>query len=145
MNGMDTLKEKIYDVYGGLKALMVIQNQVSGMVIGAIPPIGQTPTKAQVTTYFLAMMVEVGELVQELNWKPWKETFEPDPKKVADEFADILAFLGLILVYLRAHGITPFDLADAYETKTRTNIDRFSGKVAGYKIVQTTDPAPKDV
>jgi len=109
----------------GLKSLSNVQIGVSDLV-GAIPSDGELPTGDQLRTYFLALMVETTELMNELNWKPWKKTQkEIDKPKVCDEFADILAFLGIITVYLESFGITSEELAAAYTKKSKVNVERF--------------------
>jgi hypothetical protein len=119
-------------LFAGLSVLLDTQGLVSGMVSNALPHSGP-PTRDQVRTYFLATMVELVELMNELNWKPWKRSErEPDVEKVADEFADILAFLGVILNYLKAYGIDPYTLAGQYARKSKINVDRFNGLVEGY-------------
>ena len=122
------------DLASGLKFLQDVQSVSSALTKDCIPPRGKKPSKDNVRTYSLALMIELGEFVQELNWKPWKEDKEINKIRVADEFADILAFLGILIVYMDAFGISPTDLARAYLSKTEVNIDRFLGKVDGYKV-----------
>ncbi len=85
-------------------------------------------------TYVLAMMVELSELVQELDWKPWKSQTKPvDRHRVADEYADVLAFLGIITANVMAQtALTAQDLAEAFDRKTLVNISRANGQVEGY-------------
>lgn len=109
------------------------------MVPGAIT--NAPPTPDQIRTYFLALIVETVELMNELpGWKPWKKPKLMNPEYVMDEFADILAFLGVILNYLRELGIDPADLADAYARKTNINIARFNGEVEGYGVKDGSQP-----
>lgn len=124
------------DVKYGLQALADTQKIVSGMVKGAITE--DSPTKDQLCVYFLALIRELTELLNELNWKPWKNEFTPNAPKVIDEFADILAFQGLIIVYLEKLGISQTDLANGYAMKTRVNIERFRGEHPGYEINRRT-------
>jgi dimeric dUTPase (all-alpha-NTP-PPase superfamily) len=105
---------------------------VSSLVEGCIPETGEKATPDQLRTYFLALNVELMELLQELSWKPWKNTKQIDEARVADEFADVLAFLGIIVVYLDSLGVPPSVLASAYAIKSRVNVERLLGKVAGY-------------
>jgi hypothetical protein len=110
----------------GLWMLAENQRVVSLPVAGAIPSM-DGPTKDAIRSYSLALMIEIAEFVQTLDWKPWK-TKSVDPDRVVDEFADILAFLGVILLQLEAMGITPGMLARGYTQKSIVNIERFLGK-----------------
>ena len=122
------------DLRAGLGFLFTIQCTTSAINPGCIPELGTTPTPDQLRTYFMALVVETSELLQELNWKPWKRDKAISSVRVADEFADILAFLGIILVYLQRLGISLDELTAAYESKTEVNIDRFLGRVEGYGV-----------
>ncbi len=111
-----------------LKMLAYNQRKVSSMVPDCIPMEGQVPSKDAVRSYALALFIELGEFVQELDWKPWQNKKEINTAKVAEEFADILAFIGIILVQLEHLGITEEVLAEAYRAKSVVNIMRFLGK-----------------
>lgn len=107
----------------GLDVLCGTQEDVSGLVPGAT----DTPmTQDQVATYTLALLQEVHEFGNELGWKPWKENGF-NPERAADEFADILAFLGLFIHLLDQSGVSPQMLADAYRKKSINNVGRFLG------------------
>lgn len=121
-----------YRVAIGLQALRETQAQVSAHVEGAITP--DSPTKEQLQLYSLSLIREVTEWLDTLNWKPWKTDKELSFKRTTDEFADILAFLGLLTVYMLNLGITPTDLADAYVNKTAENLARFNGERPGYEV-----------
>lgn len=112
----------------GLLALTNTQRGVSSLVEN----FEGTPTKEQIASTVLAMIVETSELGQELNWKPWKKVKDIDVARVTDEFADILAFLGLLMVHLQRMGIEPGHLAEAYRKKTKVNLSRLKGEVQGY-------------
>lgn len=120
---------------GGLQALRDTQEVVSAMVPDTVPASGEF-TKPIVTATALSMIMEVCELVNEhIPWKPWKPA-KPleNPEKAMDEFADILAFLGLMIVIMeRRTGCTVADLVEAYKKKTVVNMNRFSGKVEEYR------------
>lgn len=89
--------------------------------------------KDAMRAYFAAMVVELSELMQELDWKPWKTKEVIDKAAVADEFADFLAFAGVLTANVMAQtGLTPDDLAQAFERKTSINIQRARGEVDGY-------------
>ena len=116
----------------GLKVLWSTQRVASSPMLRE-----STKNMEYMRVYCLALLVEVGEFVNELAWKPWKPNKKVDIVKLQEEFADILAFLGIILVLLsRIHPeINPSTLADAYVTKTTLNIARISGQVEGYEGV----------
>lgn len=112
-----------------LTYLAANQRRVSAAVPGCIPGVGETPSKDTLRTYVLAIFVELGEFLQELDWKPWKTKADVDKEKVAAEFADILAFLGVLLVQLQEGlGIDASDLAIAYKNKSVVNVERFLGQ-----------------
>lgn len=96
-------------------------------------------TKDLLAIYGNALMIEVAEFVNETPWKQWKLA-EPtsltrvQKEVIAEEFADILAFLGTWIHLLNGMGIPPFALAEAYHTKTKVNHARFSGEHEGYGI-----------
>lgn len=120
------------DIALGLRALMQVQRFISSGVDGCIV---ENPGTDQVLTYGHALIHEVGEWMDEMEWKPWKVSkFGGSPFRIADEWADILAFAGVLIYYMNQRGISPEHLAEAYLTKTRTNYRRISGEVEGYEI-----------
>lgn len=132
--GSEALQTCAEDITDALEALRQVQTIVSGH----LGPQELEPTKQNIVLYFLALLDEVTELLHELNWKKWANTKTIDPKKVASEFADILAFLGVITLYLDKLGISPSMLGQAYTAKSQVNINRFNGKVAGYEQTDWT-------
>ncbi len=116
----------------GLAFLCDTQKAVSGLVPGALEL-----SKENISVYGTALLSEVMEFINELGWKPWKN-IERNHDKIVDEFADILAFLGLFVNYLDDIGLTPDKLTEAYTAKTKENIDRFNGKYLdkGYPKLQ---------
>lgn len=119
------------DLANGLDALATVQKLVSAPVPGAIPVGTQHPSKDAVRTYTLALMVEVAEWVQTLDYKPWKNSdlqsdLRESKERVADEFADILAFLGILVVYMEQFGINTEDIAAAYAAKSAENVRRIT-------------------
>jgi NTP pyrophosphatase (non-canonical NTP hydrolase) len=122
------------EIADGLLALAEVQEFVSGHVPSANPVTGNVGSE-QVLTYGFALLKEVTELMDELQWKSWKPRKAVDTARAADEFADILAFLGLYVHYMRRlAGLAPEDLAAAYARKSQVNVDRFTGKVVGYRV-----------
>lgn len=119
------------DLKQGFEALQTIQRVVSGAVPGAIPGPEDHNSKDAVRTYTLAMMVEIAEWVQTVGWKPWKDSdtdsfLREHSSVVAEEFADILAFLGILLIYMDNWNITAEDVADAYLAKSVVNVERIT-------------------
>lgn len=70
--------------------------------------------------YALALMVEAGELVQTLPWKPWKKG-DINKAKTLDELADVLIFAGDLSLCL---GFTAEDIEDAIEAKINRVVKR---------------------
>ena len=101
-----------------------------------------------VRTTFLALMVETAELLQLFDWKQWKRPMDITGERrarVADEFADVLAFLGYVVLFCERHfGLSPQALADQYARKTRLNAERLAGRVAGYGVRTGRPGQPED-
>lgn len=130
----DLKSMRIVSLENALHVLKDTQSTVSLPVEGCIPAPGELPSKDALRTYVLAMQVELMEFVQTLDWKPWKQKYNIDVERVVDEFADILAFQGVLIYYLYLFGITPEMLSEGYRKKSIENIDRFLGnKGAEYK------------
>lgn len=126
----DKTRKANTNLVAGLRHLVEVQRQVSGMVPGTIT---EEVTNEQVTTSAFALNGEVFELAQKLGWKPWKANkasfAHEEAYDIAEEYADILAFLGLFTNYvLQRTGLTIEELAEAYQQKTEKNIRRFEGK-----------------
>jgi NTP pyrophosphatase (non-canonical NTP hydrolase) len=99
--------------------------------ISALAGVTGIPTNKQVTEMAFALNGEVFELAQELGWKSWKDNPELDIKqveKIAEEFADIMAFFGALTVLVqRRTGLTIENLVTAYLLKSYKNVQRFYG------------------
>mgnify|MGYP000429717305 CR=1 FL=1 len=124
----DLSVSRIVSLENALHSLKDIQSVVSLPVEGCIPVEGELPSKDAIRTYVLAMTVELMEFVQTLDWKPWKQKSNLDIERIVDEFADILAFQGVLIYYLYLLGISPEMLELGYRKKSIENIDRFLGK-----------------
>lgn len=110
----------------GLSVLASTQENTSLLVPGAA--VENRPTPDQIALYMLCLVDELGELAKEMGYKTWKP-MEIDNERVADEFADVLAFFGLITHYvMELTGLDEKDLAEAYRAKTFRNIERFLGE-----------------
>jgi NTP pyrophosphatase (non-canonical NTP hydrolase) len=112
----------------GLGELLRTQKVVSGLIPGHVtdPVINR-----QVMLACFALQGEVFELAQELGWKDWKGNKEMTKEQtavIAEEFADILAFLGYLMILVETRtGLSVADISDAYMAKSKKNIDRFHG------------------
>ncbi len=92
------------------------------------------PTRANVSTFSLALVAEVVELANELQWKPWRLPTEPDAGRALEEIPDVLAFLGIVLNWLSHYGISMGDVAEGFAGKCELNVRRMNGKVEGYGV-----------
>lgn len=86
----------------------------------------ETMTAEQKTQHSMLMHncinVECSEMLQELNWKPWKKTKKDvDEAKVREEIIDVFHFLLELMII---HGITATDLRYTYEAKMAINNKR---------------------
>ncbi len=86
----------------------------------------------------LAMVSELGELLDEVNFKWWKNEKPVDDAAVRGELVDILHFF--ISMCLKA-GMDADSLFEGYIEKNRENYDRQYGRSAkpGYEAVQKED------
>ena len=80
----------------------------------------------------MAMQVELAELLDEVNYKWWKNKKPVDIKKVHEELADILHFF--ISACITA-GLSAQSLFEVYNSKNKENHNRQQGKSdkQGYK------------
>jgi NTP pyrophosphatase (non-canonical NTP hydrolase) len=114
-----------HHVFWGLAALADCQGIVSGRVPGALDG-----SREAVTTYAYGLIEEIHETVREIGWKPWKDPTPPNTGRVVEEFADVLAFLGILTINLAgACNLTPLELiwkvAEQYEKTSAVNAQRF--------------------
>lgn len=127
----------------GLSELFARQREVSGLIPGHI---SDEPTNYNILLGSFALIGEVFELAQELGWKDWKDNKEMTAEHravIAEEFADILAFLGYLLHLVVTRADLSVDvLAEAYFAKTEKNVARFEGTSgeAGYSGVVASQP-----
>ena len=81
----------------------------------------------------LAMLSEMAELIDEVNFKWWKNPKPVDEVKVKEELVDILHFfISMCLIY----DMDAKELYDMYMDKNKENFDRQNGKSAkeGYDV-----------
>jgi NTP pyrophosphatase (non-canonical NTP hydrolase) len=77
----------------------------------------------------LGLMVEAGELFNAAKCKPWRldhpgpmgVTYGREREELLAEFADVLAFLGILVYQLDEAGFTAREVADAYVRKSEEN------------------------
>ncbi len=81
----------------------------------------------------LAMISELAELIDEVNFKWWKNPKPVNPENVKEELVDILHFF--VSMCLRA-GLDSNELYERYIAKNKENFDRQHGLSAkkGYEV-----------
>lgn len=114
----------VADMKAGLRGWQEAQEFVSGHLEGAT-----NLTPENMRTLLLAMHSEVDEWGKEIGWKPWKPVNpgDVDVPRMTDEFADLLAFMGLAMTYMTGLGVGTDELVDAYVKKSVHNIRVLSG------------------
>lgn len=135
-----------YDVIGAAILSAAIENLIEAEKrINFQRPKDMSGDKAVLAAYHSALTTELGELMQELDAKIWKTRTKPiDPKRVADEIADCLAFFAIVIANACAQsGITPRDIADQFVLKAHVNLERAKGQIAGYTYDAATLQPPQ--
>lgn len=114
-------------IWNGLLAMKNIHDATNRLVIHNGKVLSEVLDQPDVLrTYVLATFVELAEFIQVLPWKPWRVSVKTvDKDKVLDEFADILAFIGVLMTILHDMGFSTYDIASAYVKKERINVSRF--------------------
>lgn len=80
----------------------------------------------------LALMVELGEVVEEAKFKWWKNSADIDEAKLKEEIVDVLHFfLGMCI----DAGMTADELFDIYLKKNKQNYDRQNGLSGDYSLL----------
>jgi hypothetical protein len=81
----------------------------------------------------LALHVELGELFNALSIKPWRMDHRSPHRynktgsgHVTEEFADVIAFTGVLIRLLVKSGVRPHELVSAYLDKSAVNVRRFT-------------------
>lgn len=86
-------------------------------------------TAQNISTYFLALFVELAETLNELDWKPWKLNHKVDKAKVLKEWGDINAFYLIVAdLICRRLDMTPAELMQSYFDVSDENVRRFESK-----------------
>lgn len=119
----------------GLMGLVECQRIVSRHVPGALDGSRET-----ITAYAYGLTEEIHEVVREIGWKPWKTPSIPDKARVIEEYADVLAFLGILTVNLaEACAVSPEEfVAQAcaqYARTSQRNVARFEHGQEGANVV----------
>lgn len=86
--------------------------------------IPEIPWNVWIQKEVLAMVSELGELLDEVSFKWWKDQ-EVDPEAAKEELVDILHFF--VSMCIKA-GITSQDLYEAYLAKNKENFARQNGE-----------------
>lgn len=112
----------------GISALSEIHNKTNTLVEHDEGKLSDNLLDSDVLrTYVLATIVELCEFVQTLPWKPWRQSIKVvDNEKLLDEFADILAFIGVLITILNKMGFSSYDITKAYIHKEGINVARFT-------------------
>ncbi|MDL2217074.1 dUTPase [Christensenellaceae bacterium OttesenSCG-928-M15] len=84
----------------------------------------------------LAILSELGELLDEVNFKWWKNPHALDDGKIREEMIDILHFFVSMCIHA---GMDADMVYDIYMEKNKENIDRQHGrsKKQGYAVEET--------
>jgi len=87
--------------------------------------------------YALAAIAEISEMLDEVNYKWWKNKKEIDHAAVKEELVDVLHFF--VSMCLKA-GLTADELFNVYNAKNKENFDRQNGLSAkkGYEAGETS-------
>lgn len=90
----------------------------------------------------LAMLSELAELIDEVNFKWWKNPKEIDETKIKGELIDILHFFMSMCLKM---GMTAEEVYNIYVEKNKENFDRQHGKSKkpGYDIEQFNNTIKK--
>jgi hypothetical protein len=121
----------VEDIKRGLDAITRIQHR-SAMALPERSRVFPSPQIELVTAAY-ALQHEVGELVDEFPWKPWRQDAVVDAEKAGDEYSDVLHFLAWLTRVMQQFNelLTTEMLARAFVTKAKENDRRFAGLVPG--------------
>lgn len=125
-----TIPQNTSKIEAGLSALAEIHKNTNELVTQNGQKLNDAlGDKDTLRTYVLALFVELGEFIQTLDWKPWRNVPDKSQEIICDEFADILAFVGVLITVLNARGISTRAIAEAYKQKEFVNVSRFIQKM----------------
>lgn len=118
---LEAEEHDFYHIYRGLLSLGERQRPM-------LEHLGFYDTSTEtLSRYGLALIIEVGEFLNETPWKKWKrDPAKPaDLERMLDEFVDMLSFIGSWINFMRLMGIEPHNIAHAYREKLKANNKRF--------------------
>lgn len=120
------------DLAAGLEALVTVQQ------VGAknLPAHLLAFDDADFRTAALGAFVELGELVNESRWKPWRSYDRApsvaDRQRILKEFGDVLHFVAWLMAsYRERFGLSTDDFATAFMEVAAENRRRFTGQIEG--------------
>lgn len=126
-NAEDMIRARALGIRQGLSALDEIHTATNKLVRHESGRLDEhLEDESVLHTYVLATIVELVEFLQTMQWKPWRVSVkEEDREHILEEFADIMAFLGVLVTVLRAKGFSIADITNAYIRKELVNVRRF--------------------
>lgn len=127
------IRESYNPIFRGFHALSQIHQATADLVEHEGESLlSQLGTPDVLRTYVLALIVEAGEFIQTLDWKPWRKNDRvTDMDKTVDELADIIAFVGMIILVLNSMGVSTDEISAAYLRKELINVKRFEAAARG--------------
>lgn len=127
----EDIQDSVDLITQGLSVLMERQKDGASHLPEHLRPYDQADFRSAA----LGAFVELGELVNECQWKPWRQYGPPtdaEKMKVHKEFGDLLHMLAWMLNNLRTRfDIGPDDIALGFMNAHLENVARFKGLVPG--------------
>lgn len=108
-------------VWAGLESIAQLQKPI-------LEELGYYDTSTEtLSRYGLALIIEVGEFLNETPWKAWKKggSKSPNLQRITEEFVDMLSFVGHWINFMNLLGISTEDISRAYQEKLEENNKRF--------------------
>lgn len=119
-----------------LEKMLLIQQQLNDQIkekrgLSAIPP------EVWIQRHSLALISELAELLDEVNFKWWKNPKPVNYPALKEELVDILHFF---LSMCLAAGMDAKEMYNIYLTKNQENIARLEGRSAkpGYDVAEAS-------
>lgn len=83
----------------------------------------------------IAIISELGELLEEVNFKWWKNPKELDIGSIKEELADVFHFFISMCIHT---GMGPEELFSVYKSKNKENVNRQNGhsEKKGYEVTK---------
>lgn len=129
-------------IAAGLRALMAVQGRNARLLPDE--EMGAPGSNQAIRVAHQGLMVELGEVYNNLAVKPWRKSQDIDAAALIDELGgDVLHFLAWLLNGLSVrNGLGPENWAHGFWAKSIENIARFQGKVPGREPPDTTNTKP---